>query len=141
MQEFPQPEVTETNRPFWDGLKQGRLLFQTCPNNHRWLPARDFCPHCLSEKVSFVESSGRAKVISWVVYRTAFHDAFKDRIPYNVSLVQLEEGPRMMTNVLCDSNALEADMPLQLEIQSEGELAIARFRPVEEPKHITKVTT
>ena len=131
MQEFPQPEVTETNKPFWDGLKQGRLLFQRCPNNHRWLPARDFCPHCLSEKVSFVESSGRAKVISWVVYRTAFHDAFKDRIPYNVSLVQLEEGPRMMTNVLCDSNALEVDMRLQLEIQSEGELAIARFRPVE----------
>jgi uncharacterized OB-fold protein len=129
MTDFPQPELTEVSLPFWNGLKDGKLLFQSCVNGHRWLPARDFCPHCLSGDVSFVPASGSAKLVSWVIYRAAFHDAFKDRLPYNVSLVQLEEGPRMMTNVLCDVLALRADMDLILEIQPEGELRVARFKP------------
>jgi hypothetical protein len=129
MTEFPQPDLTEVSLPFWNGLKDGKLLFQSCANGHRWLPAREFCPQCLSADVSFVPASGRAKLVSWVVYRTAFHDAFKDRLPYNVSLVELEEGPRMMTNVLCDAEALVPDMAVTLEIQPEGELRVARFRP------------
>jgi hypothetical protein len=129
MTDFPQPDITEVSLPFWNGLKEGKLLFQICANGHRWLPAREFCPHCLNDDISFVAASGRAKLVSWVIYRTAFHDAFKDRLPYNVSLVQLEEGPRMMTNVLCDIEALVADMDLTLEIQQEAELCIPRFRP------------
>jgi uncharacterized OB-fold protein len=129
MTDFPQPDLTELSLPFWNGLKEGKLLFQACTNGHHWMPARDFCPYCLSDEVSFIQASGRAKLVSWVIYHTAFHDAFKDRLPYNVSLVQLEEGPRMMTNVLCDTQALDADMDLTLEIQSEGELRVARFKP------------
>jgi uncharacterized OB-fold protein len=130
MTDFPQPDLTELSLPFWDGLKDGKLLFQVCVNGHRWMPARDFCPHCLSDDLSFVPAGGRAKLVSWVIYRTAFHDAFKDRLPYNVSLVQLEEGPRMMTNVLCDVQMLVADMDLILEIQPEGDLCVARFKPL-----------
>lgn len=129
MQDFPQPDITDTSRPFWDGLQQGRLLMQRCENGHRWMPARDFCPQCLSAQHAFVEASGRATLISWVVYRTAFHDAFAHRLPYNVALVELEEGPRMITNVLADSAALQAGMPLMLSIGHEGELAVARFTP------------
>ncbi len=129
MTEFPQPDITDTNRPFWEGLAAGRLLIQACGNGHRWMPARDFCPQCLSSAVSFVPASGRARLVSWVIYRTAFHDAFKDRLPYNVSLVELEEGPRMMSNVLCDAEGLSADLPLDLVIEREGELSVARFKP------------
>jgi uncharacterized OB-fold protein len=129
MADFPQPDITDTNRPFWEGLDQGRLLFQECDRGHRWLPARDFCPECLSSSFQFVEASGRATVLSWVVYRTAFNDAFKDRLPYNVSLVQLAEGPRMMTNVLCDPDVLAADLPVDLVIQKEDTCSVARFQP------------
>lgn len=131
MIEFPQPDITDGNRPFWAGLAAGKLLLQTCENGHRWMPARDFCPHCLSSDVSFVPASGRATLVSWVIYHTAFHDAFKARVPYNVSLVELEEGPRMMTNVLCEAQALVADLPLALVIEQEGELSVARFRPID----------
>jgi uncharacterized OB-fold protein len=93
------------------------------------MPARDFCPHCLSGETSFVETSGRAKLISWVVYQKAFHEAFANRVPYNVALVELEEGPRMITNVLCSKDELVADMSLVLQIQHEDELAVARFAP------------
>jgi uncharacterized OB-fold protein len=129
MTDFPQPDITATNRLFWEGLDQGRLLFQECDRGHRWLPARDFCPECLSSSFQFVEASGRATVLSWVVYRTAFNDAFKDRVPYNVSLVQLAEGPRMMTNVLCDPDVLAADLPVDLVIQKEDTCSVARFEP------------
>jgi uncharacterized OB-fold protein len=129
MTDFPQPDITDTNRLFWEGLDQGRLLFQECDRGHRWLPARDFCPECLSSSFQFVEASGRATVLSWVVYRTAFNDAFKHRLPYNVSLVQLAEGPRMMTNVLCDPDVLAADLPVDLVIQKEDTCSVARFEP------------
>ena len=129
MPDFPQPDLTDTNRPFWEGLADGRLLFQECDRGHRWLPARDFCPECLSSTFTFVQASGRAKVLSWVVYRTSFNDAFKDRLPYNVSLVELAEGPRMMTNVLCAPETLAADLPVDLVIQKEDTCSVARFQP------------
>ena len=129
MADFPQPDMTDTSRPFWEGLDGGHLLFQQCDQGHRWLPARDFCPDCLSSTFEFVQASGRARVLSWVVYRTAFNDAFKDRLPYNVSLVELAEGPRMMTNVLCPPEALAADLPVELVIQKEDTCSVARFQP------------
>lgn len=130
MTDFPQPDITDTNRPFWDGLREGQLRYQQCDQGHRWLPARDFCPSCLSSDIQFVAASGRAKLVSWVIYRTAFHDAFKDRLPYNVALIELEEGPRLMSNVLCAPDALSADLAVELAIEQEGALSVARFRPV-----------
>ena len=66
-----------------------------------------------------------------VVYHTAYHPAFESRLPYNVALVQLEEGPRLLTNIVDGHAALTseaADRPVELEVQWEGDLALARFR-------------
>jgi len=129
MTEFPQPDITETSRPFWDGLKAGTLLFQQCGQGHRWLPARDHCPHCLSGDVRFVPAAGGARLVSWVLYRSAHHPAFESRVPYNVAIVELDEGPRMISNILCDESALRADMPLRLRIEAQDDYAVARFEP------------
>ena len=46
-EEFPLPEIDQTNEPFWNGLSEGKLLYQKCNNcNHSWLPAREECPNC-----------------------------------------------------------------------------------------------
>ena len=129
MIEFPQPDITDTSKPFWDALNEGELLFQRCKQNHCWLPFRDFCPTCLSNELTSEKACGRAKLISWVVYNTAMHEAFKAEIPYNVSLVELEEGPRMMTNILAPNSDLRADMPLQLSIVDRGDMKLAKFKP------------
>jgi uncharacterized OB-fold protein len=123
---------TELNSPYWDALEAGALVFQRCANGHGWLPARIHCPRCLSDLHEWVPASGRAQLISWVVYRRAYHPAFADRVPYNVALVQLEEGPQLMTNVVGLSQAapLVAGMPLRLEVEREGELSVARFAPL-----------
>lgn len=133
---FPQPEQTPLNAPYWQGLREGRLLFQRCRGcRHCWLPAREACPQCLSSEVAWEESSGRGKVMSWVVYHTAYHEAFASRIPYDVTLVELEEGPRLLTNVVnSDSGrSLRIDVPVELSIEREGDLALARFRLVDAP--------
>ena len=131
---LPLPQIDERSRPYWDGLAQGRLLFQHCEScGHNWLPARDACPACLAPNPSWQPSGGTGRVVSWVVYHTAYHDALKDRLPYDVTLVELDEGPRLLTNIV-DSRAgaaLRIGARVVLAIEQEGETALARFRLAE----------
>lgn len=128
---FPEHEITPLSQPYWDGLKAGELRFQHCKNcGNCWLPARESCPRCLAAGPEWRASSGRGKILSWVVYHTAYHDAFKDRIPYDVTLVELEEGPRLLTNIVNGEHgaALSLNAAVTLTIEHEGELALARFK-------------
>jgi len=130
--DLPLPERTELSAPYWDSLRQGRLSFQTCRAcGHAWLPARTECPHCLAADSHWVAASGRAKVVSWTVFHIAYHKAFENRLPYNVAIVELEEGPRLISNVvgLAEPGALRIDMPLKLRIEQEGDFAVPRFEP------------
>ena len=65
--------------------------------------------------------------MSWVVYHTAYQPAFESRLPYNVALVELSEGPRLLTNIVADNDALTADAPVALKVEWEGDVALARF--------------
>ena len=134
MTELPAPQIDDRSRPYWDGLTQGRLLFmhcRACGNN--WLPARDACPACLAADAEWRPSAGRGRIISWVVYHVAYHDALKDRLPYDVTLVELDEGPRLLTNIIDSKGgkALRIGVRVALSIQREGEIALARFRLAE----------
>lgn len=126
--ELPRPEPTDLSRPYWDALRDGRLMFQRCGCGNAWLPARRHCPACLAPDPRWEQASGKGTLLSWVVYHTAYHPAFEARLPYNVALVQLAEGPRLLTNMIDPHEALAGDAPVELEIQREGETALARFR-------------
>jgi uncharacterized OB-fold protein len=126
--DLPKPEPTELSRPFWDALRDGHLVFQRCRCGHAWLPARRHCPHCLDSEPHWERASGRATLVSWVIYHTAYHPAFESRLPYNVALVQLVEGPRLLTNIVDPNEALVADAPVELRIEWQGDAALARFR-------------
>ncbi len=129
MTPLPKPNVTETSKPYWDALAEGRLAYQSCKCGNRWLPARRHCPKCLSTDVEWKTASGQAKLVSWVVFHKPPHEAFEGRTPYNVSIVELEEGPRMLTNVddARDGKGLQIGQKLKLAIHREDDLAIARF--------------
>lgn len=130
MSDLPRPQIDDRSRPYWEGLAAGRLLFQHCRACGRnWLPARDACPSCLSPDAEWRPASGNGRIVSWVVYHVAYHDAFKDRLPYDVTLVELDEGPRLLTNIV-DSRggkALSVDARVRLAVQTEGDIALARF--------------
>ena len=122
------PAVTPLTEPFWTGLDEGELRFQRCGTcSHAWLPAREECPRCLSDDVGWQPSAGRGRIISWVVYHAAVHPSFADRVPYNVAVVELDEGPRMITNILAPDEELAIERPVVLTVQREDAVSVARF--------------
>lgn len=126
--DLPKPEPTDVSRPFWDALREGRLVFQRCACGHAFLPARRECPACLRPEPAWERASGKGRLVSWVVYHTAYHPAFEGRLPYNVALVELDEGPRLLTNIVDPNDTLVGDAPVELKIEWEGDTALSRFR-------------
>jgi len=127
---FPAPQVSELSAPYWKALDEGRLTFQRCQAcAHAWLPARSECPRCLARGPLWETASGQARLVSWVVYHHTYHDYYATRLPYNVAVVQLAEGPRLISNVVDARGELRIDMPLEVVIQREAGTALVRFAP------------
>ena len=129
---MPAPERDALNTPYWASLAQGKLSYQRCGAcGHAWLPARSECPACLADQWKWEPAAGGAKLISWVVYHTAFHAAFANRLPYNVAVVKLDEGPRLISNVvgIADAETLKIDQRLRLVVEDESGTAVPRFAP------------
>jgi len=127
----PLPTLTDENRPFWDGCRQGRLRMQQCDDcSHIRYPISHCCPKCLSYGFHWQDLSGRGEVFSYVVFHQLYNKAFADDIPYNVSLVQLEEGPRMYSNVVgVDNDAVKVGDKLEVVFDAvTPEITIPRFR-------------
>jgi uncharacterized OB-fold protein len=96
----PLPTITEDNRPFWDGARNGRLMMQRCRHcDHTRYPVARICPRCLFAEAEWVELSGRGAIFSYVVFHQVYDKSFKDDVPYNVALIQLDEGPRLFSNI------------------------------------------
>ena len=126
------PERNAYNATYWDRLAQGNLCFQRCDScGHAWLPPRGECPACLSDQHRWEQARGGARLISWVVYHIAYDPAFKNRLPYNVAVVELDEGPRLISNVvgIDDPARLLIDQRLHLVIEDESGTAVPRFGP------------
>lgn len=97
----PLPEIGEENREFWDGARAEELRMQRCAScGHIRYPIGRVCPECLEEGHEWVPLSGRGEVYSSIVFHQVYNKAFADDVPYNVSLIQLDEGPRMFSNVV-----------------------------------------
>lgn len=97
----PLPTLTDANRLFWDGARSGMLKMQKCSHcGHIRYPVNDICPRCLDEQHEWVALSGRGEVFSTIVFHQVYDKAFAGDVPYNVSLIQLDEGPRMFSNVV-----------------------------------------
>lgn len=125
---LPRPEISELTRPYHDALAAGHLVFQRCDCGHAWLPARKLCPSCLKSTVHWERARGGGRLVSWVVYHTSYHPAFAQRLPYNVALVELDEGPRLITNLIDDASLLRGDARVTLVVEHDGDLPLARFR-------------
>jgi uncharacterized OB-fold protein len=128
----PLPRPNRLSAPYWEAAKQHQLRVVRCTScDHKWLPPSDICPKCLSREVEWVDASGRGKVWSWVVFWQRYFAAFEADIPYNVAYVELEEGPRLMTNLVdCDPAAIHCDMPVEVVFDDvTPEITLPKFRP------------
>ena len=129
----PLPDVTDRKMaPYWEATKRHELQMQRCPDcGYVRFPAALHCPECLEENNEWVQLSGRGTVWSFGVYYHVFNPNFADDIPYNVALVELEEGPRLVTNIVGVANEeIEMGMPVEAEFDDvTDEVTLVRFRP------------
>jgi uncharacterized OB-fold protein len=126
------PTPTPETQHFWDGCKAGELRLQRCRDGHTYFPPRPLCPTCGSRDVEVFKASGRAILYSYVINHRPRPDMGKD--PHSIAVVALEEGPRMMTNIVgCPQTpeALTLDMPVEVTFQTFGEIALPFFQPVQ----------
>ncbi len=125
----PAPVPDHDSAPYWQALHDGRLLLQRCQDCGKFqLYPRDRCLSCRGP-VTWLEASGRGTVYSFTVIRQNYARPFRDWIPYVVALVELEEGPRVMTNLVdCDPDAVQVGMPVtaRFEVVSD-DAGIALF--------------
>lgn len=133
----PVPVPTPVTQPFWDGAKAGELRLQRCEDcaEHVFYP-RVGCPFCGSSRLEWTAVSGRARLSSYVIVHVPA-PGFADDAPYVLALVQLDEGPRMMTNLVNvppDPGALPLDMPLEVVFEPRRDHAIPMFQPVTEAR-------
>ncbi|HMC52173.1 MAG TPA: Zn-ribbon domain-containing OB-fold protein [Acidimicrobiales bacterium] len=130
---FDLPTPDPSTEAFWDGARQGRLLLRRCRDCGRahFYP-RPFCPSCWSGRVEWEEATGRATLYTWSVVHQNDLPPFSERVPYVAAVIDLEEGPRMMTNVIdCPFEELRVGMPLQVAFRAETEeISLPVFRPV-----------
>jgi hypothetical protein len=127
----PRPEPTPETAHFWQGTRRGELLLQRCQACARvYFPPRPFCPHCASREVAVFAASGRASLYSYVIHHRP-GPGFDP--PYAIAVVELEEGPRMMTNITGvpqTPEALVLDMPLEVTFERlDEEISLPLFRP------------
>lgn len=130
----PLPQITDENRPFWEGARQYRLRMQHCDDcSHLRYPISQWCPKCLSESTTWIDLSGRGVVASTVVFHQVYSAAFADDVPYNVSLIQLDEGPRMFSNVVgvAPSEVRVGDVVQVTFDPVTAEISIPRFQMLE----------
>jgi uncharacterized protein len=130
MIEKPLPVVDEDSQPFWDAARRGDLLLKLCSScrQYHFFP-RSICPHCHSDAVAWAPSSGRGTIYSFTVARRPSGPAFKDDVPYVIALVQLDEGPRIMTRILADAEAVHIGLPVEVIFQpASDEVSLPYFK-------------
>ncbi|MFF9480762.1 Zn-ribbon domain-containing OB-fold protein [Streptomyces sp. NPDC014733] len=144
---FDLPETDAFTRPYWEAAAAGRLLLRRCRAEgcgavHHY--PREFCPRCWSEDVVWEQAGGRATLYTWSVVHRNDLPPFGERVPYVAAVVDLAEGPRMMTQVVdCPAAGLRIGMALRVAFRPIGpgegagasgegaDVVVPVFRPAE----------
>jgi hypothetical protein len=130
--EKPLPRPTEDSAPFWAAAHKGELRMQQCGDcSHVRFPPSVVCARCLSENAEWIALSGRGTIFSWIVVHQSQHPAFNSDTPYNVAIVELEEGPRLHTRIVgCSNDEIFIGMPVEVVFDRiNDEVSLVTFEP------------
>jgi uncharacterized OB-fold protein len=132
----PLPAITSEAKPFWDAAAQNKLVMQHCQNCNAWVwTPRPLCNECGSDRIDWTPLSGNGQVYSFTVIRQvvgrAASKAFEPDIPYVVAWVDLDEGPRMITNIVrCPAENVKLGMKVSVVFeQATPEIWLPKFKP------------
>lgn len=135
MDQKPVPAIDPDSAPYWAALNENRLVLKNCGDCGRahFYP-RELCPHCHSANLTWIEASGRGEIYSFTVCRRPAGPAFAADVPYVVALVDLAEGPRMMTRIVGDPAAVAIGQKVGVVFERQSDdLALPVFRATDAP--------
>jgi len=126
------PKPTPETQPYWDGLKEGRLMLQRSKSTGKaYFPPRPFFPGDPTQEVEWFQASGRGRLHTYVISHRP-PPGFEG--PFAIAVVELDEGPRLATNIVdCPQTpeALQLDMEVELVPHKvDDEITLPLFRPV-----------
>jgi uncharacterized protein len=131
----PPPVVNPETQLFWDGTTQNELRLQRCLQcaTFIWYP-RAMCPHCHATQLEWLATPGEGIVYSYTIVRKT-GGVYADSVPFVVAYVELDEGPRLLTNIVgCDPESVSIGQRVEAVFEDTGEGAsLVRFRPMEAP--------
>ncbi|MBI2369710.1 MAG: OB-fold domain-containing protein [Deltaproteobacteria bacterium] len=128
----PLPVPSEDSGPFWEACRRHELCLQRCEACGRFrFPPAILCPECHSLAFQWAPVSGRGKVWSFVVFHRAYHPGFAEELPYTVAWIELEEGARVISNVVgCRPDEVRCDMSVEVGFEDvTPEVTLPKFRP------------
>ncbi len=127
------PAINELNAPFWEGLVEGEVRLQKCAKcgAHQY-PAESFCYECGAQDLSWTKVSGEGTVYSFIVVHQSYHTAFKAFLPYTVAIVQMDDGPRMLSAMLGQEKPIKIGDRVRPCIRKvNNQRAFLTYKPVE----------
>lgn len=130
----PLPEPTRATQPFWDGLRQHRLVLQRSKLTGQFLYyPREVSPFGVADELEWHEVSGRGTVYSFTIARRPTAPQWSDAVPYVIAIVQLDEGPRLTTNIVeCNPDSVRIGMRVHAAfVDATEDATILQFRPDE----------
>ena len=128
----PLPQVEPYSQAFWDATKQNKLLIQVCGEcDSRIFFPRKQCPECWSEKLDWIEATGKANIYAFSETNEGVEAAFRDDLPIVLAWVDLPEGIRMQTNIIdCDPDDIEIGQSVDVIFKrATDEITLPFFRP------------
>jgi len=130
----PLPHLDEENRWFFEACARHQLVLQKCSScgTVRFYP-RALCPSCTSSKTDYVRASGRGRVYTFTVTYQNQAPGFRDELPYVMAYVELDEGPRILTNIInTPPGEVKIDLPVEVVFEDIDEnLAIPKFQRIQ----------
>ena len=129
---LPRPVSPELTKPFWEAAKRHELMMPRCRKcDHFFFYPREECPRCFSRDHEWAKVSGRGRLHSYTIVRQPANPAFRDDAPHVYAVVQLDEGPRMVTNMVqCEFDALKVDMLVEAVYDDvTPEWTLVKFKP------------
>ncbi|MGF1599120.1 MAG: Zn-ribbon domain-containing OB-fold protein [Acidimicrobiales bacterium] len=129
----PVPPVSTLTRPYWDAVRQQQLVLQECDAcQQRLFPPKTHCPACGSGALSWRPVSGTGTIYSFTIARRPPHPVFAEQCPLAIAIVELDEGPRMITNIVeCAPDRIEVGMAVQVAFEpiDDTDVMLPVFRP------------
>lgn len=126
----PGPTKTPVTKPFWEAVGNQSLKIQKCTNCNKWIfYPRSHCPHCWSKKIVWKRVSGKGRLKTWCEVHKPGNPSWEEVAPYILGLVELEEGPTMMSHLLIEfTRDLYIDLPLEVTYIKCNEVWLPFFK-------------